>query len=309
MASPTVPAMDLHSVAELVPAPAAGAHRAGDAWLAGGTFLFSEPHPGVQRLVDLSGFGWPSLVEPGDDADGALRVAATCTVSELAAWAAAAARGQHGALGTGSLRAALLVGQCADAFLAGWKVQGVATVGGNVATALPAAPMVSLLASLDATAVVWGPGGGAREVAVAELVTGDHTTSLAPGELLREAVVPAAALAARTAFRRVSLTPLGRSASLVVGRLDAGGQLVVTVTAAVRAPVQLRWPSLRASGGPQAVAAALDAAVDGSSERTTWHDDVHGHPAWRRAMALRQAGEVVIELSAGPAAAPDGAAA
>ncbi|MBC3762284.1 FAD binding domain-containing protein [Quadrisphaera oryzae] len=286
--------MDLHGVTALEPAgpvlDGTAPTAPGDVWLAGGTWLFSEPQPAARRLLDLTTLGWVPL---SVDDDGALRVAATCTVEQLTRWQAAPP----------------LVGQCADAFLAGWKVQGVATVGGNLVTALPAAPMVSLFAALDGVAQLWAPTGAGgvvrRQLPVAELVTGDHATALAPGELVREVVVPASSLAARTAFRRASLTPLGRSASLVVGRLDVGtgggGELVVTVTAATRAPLQLRWPSsssLVEAGGPDAAAAAVDSAVDGSEPRRTWHDDVHGHPAWRRAMALAQTADVVRELLA-----------
>ncbi|MGQ7296264.1 FAD binding domain-containing protein [Quadrisphaera sp. KR29] len=292
--------MDLHGVTALVPAgPVLEGReplREGDVWLAGGTWLFSEPQPGARRLLDLGALGWDPLRLDGG---GALHVAATCTVEELTGWAAAPP----------------LVARCTDAFLAGWKVQGVATVGGNLVTALPAAPVVSLLAALDGVAELWTPAAGGpprrRLLPVAELVTGDRATALATGELVREVVVPASSLAARTAFRRATLTPLGRSASLVVGRLDgaarvggAPGGLVVTVTAALRAPLQLRWTSpdaLVAAGGPEAAAAALDAAADGSEPRRTWHDDVHGHPAWRRAMALVQVREVTAELLGEPA--------
>ncbi|PWJ52908.1 CO or xanthine dehydrogenase, FAD-binding subunit [Quadrisphaera granulorum] len=288
--------MDLHGVTALEPAgpvlDGAAALQPGDVWLAGGTWLFSEPQPGVRRLLDLTCLGWEPVVV---DDDGDLRVSATCTIEQLTSWASATEDTPS------------LIAQCADAFLAGWKVQGVATVGGNLVTALPAAPMVSLLASLDGVVELWTLGAGAgpaaglrrRYLPVAELVTGDHVTALAPGELVREVVVPASSLAARTAFRRATLTPLGRSASLVVGRLDGSGELVVTVTAATQAPLQLRWPSSSlgsADAAADAVEAAVDGAVDFSEPRRTWHDDVHGHPAWRRAMALAQVREVVQEL-------------
>ncbi len=288
-------AMDLHTVTALEPAEAAPGtareHRTGDAWLAGGTWLFSEPQPQLRRLLDVTALGWAPLVE---DAAG-LHVAATATITELARWAG---RSRH--------RAAPLVVRCADAFLAGWKVQGAATVGGNIATALPAAPVVSLAAALDATAQLWAPDGSVRHLPVAALVTGDRTTALAPGELLREVLLPAASLAATTAVRRHSLTPLGRSASLVVARRDPGGARVLTLTAATRRPVQLRWPAGE-EPAPARAAAALDAAVPAG----LWHDDVHGHPAWRRAMALRAAEDVLAELaSPGPGSgAPAGAGA
>jgi len=271
--------VDLATVTELCAATGPAQFRDGDAYLAGGTWLFSEPQPHLRRLLDLTALGWPPLVE---DATG-LSVAGTATIAELQAWGEAS-----------SAPAAPLVGSCCDAFLAGWKIQAVATVGGNIAHALPAAPMVSLAAALDGVATLWGSGGGVRAVPVGELVTGDGTTGLEPGELLRAVHLPAASLAARTALRRHSLTPLGRSGSLVVGRRDAGGALVVTVTAATRRPVQLRWPSGADAGGGAEVAAALDAAVPAG----LWHDDVHGHPAWRRAMALAATAEVVEELAA-----------
>ncbi len=58
--------------------------REGAAWLAGGTFLFSEPQPRVDRLIDLAGFGWPPLTAT----DSGLQIASTCTLAQLHAWAA-----------------------------------------------------------------------------------------------------------------------------------------------------------------------------------------------------------------------------
>lgn len=56
--------MDLNRVAE-VARPSTRAEfpkwRDGDAWLAGGTWLFSEPQPEVSRLIDVEGLGWEAL--------------------------------------------------------------------------------------------------------------------------------------------------------------------------------------------------------------------------------------------------------
>ena len=57
---------------------------AGDAWLAGGTWLFSEPQVHLTRLIDLTDFNWPALTV---DANG-LQIAATCTVAQLDAFCA-----------------------------------------------------------------------------------------------------------------------------------------------------------------------------------------------------------------------------
>ena len=57
--------MDLHTISEIArprQQDRALDWREGDAWLAGGTWLFSEPQPHLRRLIDLEGFGWKSLV-------------------------------------------------------------------------------------------------------------------------------------------------------------------------------------------------------------------------------------------------------
>jgi CO/xanthine dehydrogenase FAD-binding subunit len=136
---------------------------------------------------------------------------------------------------------------------------------------------------------VWSLDGTRRDVAVRDFVTGPGENVLGPGDLLRSITIPAAALRTRTAFRQVSLSPLGRSAAVVIARSGPDGA-VVTITAATTRPVQLRFAQLP---GPRAALAALDAA------EPVYHDDVHGAPAWRAAMTRRFVAEVVAELSAG----------
>ena len=94
--------MDISTVTEFVPADGA-AWRAGDAWLGGGTWLFSQPQPGVTRLLDLASFGWPPLTQTA----GGLEIAATCTLAELARWRP----------GRPDWPAAVLARQCCDALL------------------------------------------------------------------------------------------------------------------------------------------------------------------------------------------------
>jgi CO/xanthine dehydrogenase FAD-binding subunit len=287
--------VDLNTVTEFAPA-AAAAWRDGDAWLGGGTWLFSQPQPRVRRLLDLHAFGWTPLTET----DQGLRIAATCTLAELARW-----RPRRPAYTPG----ASLGRRCCDALLGSFKVQNVATVGGNVCLSLPAGPMTSLTASLDGIATLAAPGGGIRRVPVAEFVTGDGENTLASGELLTHVDLPAGALAARSAFRQVSLSPVGRSAVLVIARLDdrpvdaanaqpapehPGGPAVITVTAASPRPVQLRFARLPTA---DEALSALDAAGP------AYLDDVHGGASWRAAMTRRCLAEVIAELAGerGPA--------
>ncbi|MFD7024190.1 FAD binding domain-containing protein [Promicromonospora sukumoe] len=258
--------------------------RPGEAFLGGGTSLYSEPVPaGVTGLVDLTGLGW----EPWSVDGSGLRVSATCTLAELEV-----GPGSLGGAGTlrgpasaGPYRALGIVRECVGALSLSAKVARVATVGGNLALALPAGSMIGLFAALDARAVVWTPDGGSREVAVADLVTGAGVVALAPGEVLREVRVPGPVLGQRTVFRRASLTPTGRTAAMVTGRESKRGPRIV-VTGSVSAP-----HALYAHDHDM-----LDRWLDWVGSDVGWYEDTHGSVAWRAAMTRRLAHEALEEL-------------
>jgi CO/xanthine dehydrogenase FAD-binding subunit len=246
---------------------------AGELPLGGGTWLFSEEQPGLTGLVDLTALGWPALELHPDR----LVIAATCTIAELARIPA-----EEG------WRAHPLFAQAANALLASFKIWNVATVGGNVCTSLPAGPMIALGAALDATAVVWTVDGGERREPVEHLVTGVRTTTLAHGEVLRALEIPTASLRARTGMRRIALSPLGRTGTLVIARLDESGAAVFTVTGGTTRPRVLRFAALPDAG---ALAASVDTIDD-------WYTDPHGAADWRRAMTLLFAEQLREELAA-----------
>ena len=79
---------------------------------------------------------------------------------------------------------------------------------------------------------------------VAQFVTGNHENVLGSGELLRSIFLSAHALRKRFAFRRFTLTHLGRSEALVIGtKCLAHGEFVLTITAATLRPIQLIYES------------------------------------------------------------------
>ena len=278
--------MDLNTVQDVVPiADDAGlrawqaGRRIGDLVVGGGTWVFSEPQPRARRLVDLTSAGWPALSERADG----LEVAATATIAELAGYR------PSGLAVSRSVRR--LVQQCCEALVGSFKVWNVATVGGNLCLSLPAGPMTSLAAAMDGSCTIWTPDGGVRRVPALDLVTGDGTNVLAPGDVLRAVTLPAGPLASRVAFRRASLSTLGRSAALVVGRRTTDGGTAVTVTAATRRPV-------RVVVAADASAAAVHAVVDAAIPMGLWHDDLHGLPAWRRHLTHLFVEQVHAELAA-----------
>jgi CO/xanthine dehydrogenase FAD-binding subunit len=271
--------MDLNAVTEIVPArlpadqPEPIPWGAEHAWLAGGTWLFSEPQPQLRVLHDLAAFRWPALTPTANG----LELAATCTIAELVAfdpppqWPAAS-----------------LFSQAAQALLGSFKVWNAATVGGNLCLALPAGPMTSLAAALDGQCLLLAPDGTRRTVPALEFVTGASRTVLAPGELLRSVTLPAETLRSTAAFRQFSLFAAGRSAAVVIGRLDsARGELALTITASTTRPIRVRLPQ---RGSAAELRDALRAAD------LPYHDDVHGDPRWRAQLTRVLAEQVRVEL-------------
>src|ERR1700716_3789603 len=227
--------MDLNTITEVARPKARGqlpVWTAGDAWLAGGTWLFSEPQAHLTRLIDLTDFRWPALTV----SETSLTIAATCTVAQLDAlpcppeWIASP-----------------LINQCCRAFLASFKIWKTATVGVNLCMSLPAGPMIALTAALDGICTIWKADGSEQKISVADFVTGNQSNVLTAGDLLRQIDIPIAALKRRSAFRQISLTPVGRSAALLIGSVTGAGAMALTITASTTRPMQLSFPGIAAA--------------------------------------------------------------
>jgi CO/xanthine dehydrogenase FAD-binding subunit len=258
--------MDLHTVKRVrrpARAEEIASWEAGFAWLAGGTWLFSDPQPDLHTLIDLASLRWPAL----QASEEGLEVASTCTVAEL---------DQYAEQAPPRWAAAPLFRHCCRSFLSSFKIWNEATVGGNVCMSLPAGPMISLTAALEGIATLWPRDGEPRRVPVVDFVTGNHANVLAPGELVRSILLPAHALRKKFAFRRFTLTHLGRSEALLIGtRCPERGEFLLTITAATVRPIQLRFQAIPA-------AEELRRAVDAAVPFGLYLDDVHGSPAHRK---------------------------
>jgi CO/xanthine dehydrogenase FAD-binding subunit len=188
--------MDLNTVTRIIPAHTRqdlAALGDGAVPLAGGSVLFAEPNPALHTLVDLQPLGWPDFVISG----AGLEVAATTTLASISRLPnnqvtnerlanerlanerllSKASVSEEPAItqgvdarpastqladaqpteGSASWAAHPLFYQCCTALFGSFKVWNVATVGGNICTALPAGPMTSLFAALDAEALIWRP--------------------------------------------------------------------------------------------------------------------------------------------------------
>ena len=272
--------MDLNTITTVV-RPASltevAGWRAGYAWLGGGTWLFSEPQPGLDTLIDLESLRWPSIAV----GDGGINLAATCRIIELdrfkppAAWAAGP-----------------LLSQCCRSLLASFKIMNTATVGGNICMSLPAGALIALTVALEGVYFLIAHDGAARAIPAADFVTGDHANILRPGELLRSIAIPTSALTKRYAFRRATLTHLGRSAAVLVGtQTPETNDLLLTITAATPRPIQLRFSAMPDAG-------ELRQAIDARVPMDGWFDDVNGTPAYKRHLTYQFADQIRVELGA-----------
>ncbi len=251
----------------------------GFAWLAGGTWLFSEPQVTTHTLIDLEALNWLPLQVSKDG----LEIAATCRVVELDRFVDQA---------PANWTAAPLFRECCRSFLASFKIWNEATVGGNICMSLPAGPMISLATALEGVCTLWPRNGEPRNVPMIEFVTGNHTNVLAPGELLRSIHLPATALKKTFAFRRFTLTHLGRSEVLLIGTRSPEQQtFLLTITAATLRPVQLRFETV-------ASAADVKKAIDDAVPFDHYLDDTHGSPAHRQHLTYYFAEQIRQELSA-----------
>lgn len=250
----------------------------GDAWLAGGTFLFSTPLPELRRLVDLTALGWPAIVVHPDH----LEIGATCRVVEL-----------HRFVPPSEWVAGPFLGEAVECFLAGFKVWNSATVGGNICTSLPAGPMTTMATALRGRLEIWGPGGARRESTLPDFILGDHRNALAAGELVRAIRIPVEGLMRRYSFERFSLTEHGRSSEFLVATTD-GTDFELTVTAATTRPIVIHVDHLPS-------ASELREAISAAIPDDLYFDDPNGSPEHRRHMTYHL-GEVLRDrLASAPA--------
>ncbi|MEZ0388547.1 MAG: xanthine dehydrogenase family protein subunit M [Verrucomicrobium sp.] len=247
----------------------------GQAWLAGGTWLYSEPQPRLHTLIDIERFAWPTLKVT----EGGLEIGATCKIAELLRFEAPP-----------DWRAAPLFAECCHALQSSFKIWNEATVGGNVCLSLPAGALTALVVALEGECLLWPREGTPRRVPALDFVTGNQQNILQPGELLRSLHLPASALRKRTLFRRHALTQEGRSTVLLIGTQSPDSQeWRLTVTAAIVRPVQIRF-----EGKPDE--AALSAALDLGIPSDLYFDDAHGTAKYRRHLTHHFAKEMLAEL-------------
>jgi carbon-monoxide dehydrogenase medium subunit len=132
----------------------------------------------------------------------------------------------------------------AAAQIGGAQIRNMATVGGNIANASPAADMALTLLALDADVKIVSPN-GPRDVPLRKLLRGPGETSLRPTEVIRAISVPVAPSSERHWFRKIG--PRSRHfisrvslAGTVEPRANSGYRVRLALGAVAPTPVRAR---------------------------------------------------------------------
>lgn len=185
------------------------------------------------------------------------------------------------------------------------QVRNVATVGGNLCNASPAADTAPPLLVLGARVVLESPG-GRRELPLEEFLLGPGRTALRPGEILTALLLDPPGPEARAIYLRRGRTRMDLAlASVAAGAGEAGKVLRgVRVAAGAVAPVPLRLLETEALlEGREATEDRIAAACAAASREVAPITDLPATESYRRHLVgvlLRRA----LARLAAPEAAP-----
>lgn len=144
------------------------------------------------------------------------------------------------------------------------QIQARGTLGGNVATASPAADGVAALAAYDATLVVRSVR-GERRIAMADLQTGYKTSTRAPDEVIVAIELPLPPAGSPWFWRKVGTRraqAISKVALAGIAVVDGGRATRFGLGMASVAPVTARLPTVRALVLEKPLASITEAEVD-----------------------------------------------
>jgi CO/xanthine dehydrogenase FAD-binding subunit len=236
------------------------AWQPGMAWLAGGTWLFSEPQPQIETVIDLQSFEWPAL----EISETGLSLGATCSLQTLKNtdfpphWQAMQGFWQ------------------ATQALASFKVQTTATVVGNLCLALPASPFAPLMVALAAEYQILTRQGETTTIAAQDFQIGARQTRLQPGDLLRSVELTAEMLCWRVSFQRMCVAQVGIAIAIVTTAQHPISQTTrIAIGGSLPRPYLLTFPH-------PPTATEIETALTAQISPDTYLDDFQASAAYRQ---------------------------
>jgi carbon-monoxide dehydrogenase medium subunit len=276
MPSPGLPEFDYLKPASLAEASRVLAEHDGRARpFMGGTDIFVRMRDGFVRpelLVDVKHL--PGMRGVLYDEQGGLTIGAATTLNEIV---------RHPDVQT----CYPLLAEAANS-VASYQIRNRASLGGNLCNASPAADTAPAALLLEASLVLYGPG-GEREIPSGEFFLGPGATAMRPGELviaIRFPVPPSGGAGKYLKLGRNKAGDLAIAGVAVLGFRNGGASgYSFRIGLASVAPVPLRVSEAEealAANGPTEEAFAL--AAEKAMEAATPIDDVRASAAYRKAM-------------------------
>ena len=269
-----IPSIEVHRAASLEEAGALLGRYAPDVrLLAGGTDVLVDlktERYRVGHLIALQGIG--KLRGIGREPDGSLRIGALTTVAEL----------DRSALLSGPYAAL----RDATSQMATPQVRNSATVGGNVAGAVPCADLPPILVAMGACALAWSPR-GERSIPLEDLILGPRKTLLREDELLAALRVPVppprfGAAYARFALREANAIAVAGVAAGLAFNDDGSVKSARIALCAVAPTPKLVKPAGEALAGRALTTAACDQAAEAAMNAAEPITDLRGSAQYRR---------------------------
>jgi carbon-monoxide dehydrogenase medium subunit len=223
-----------------------------------------------ERLVDLARLKDLSYIH---ERDGRLHIGATTTHYEVESSAVA---GAH----------CPLLAETA-AHIGDVQVRNMGTIGGSVAHADPAADYPAALQALEAEIVLKSEA-GERTVAAGDFFVDTFTTALAPGEIVREVIVPVEAAGTGVAYQKVLQPASGFAIVGIAVRVRKSGGKVSFVRIGVTGLSHCSYRAMaaeKALEGTPGAEADIQAAAALVTQGVEANSDLHASAEYRAHLA------------------------
>ena len=180
------------------------------------------------------------------------------------------------------------------------QVRNRGTIGGSVAHADPAADYPAALQALDAKLVIRGAS-GERTVAIDEFLVDTFTTSLEPGEIIREVIVPVESNGAGVCYQKVAQKASGFAMVGIAVRIKRDGDKLSMVRIGVTGLSNRAYRATHAekalegrTGKPAEIEAAAALVTQGAEAIA----DIHASATYRAHLAVVHAGRAIAKALA-----------
>ena len=268
-----IPSIEVHQAATLEEAGALlGRYSPDVRLLAGGTDVLVDLKSARYSVGHLVALGGIEKLRGIKKERGGLRIGALTTITELDRSPLISA--EYSAL------------RDATSQMATPQVRNAATVGGNVAGAVPCADLPPILIAMNAAALLWSAG-GERTVPLQDLIAGPRKTVLRDNELLAAVNIPLPPKGSGAAYARFglreanSIAVAGVAAALVLNDDDTVRSARIALCAVAPTPKLVESAAQFLVGRPL-TGSACDKAAAAAMEAAEPITDLRGSAAFRR---------------------------